>query len=151
MTEPQLAEHVPFPVYLFRFTGRIRPAQHFIGIAFASLIATFGLAVSAMAPTGGGGGALLAIPMFALFIWIVVAVMVQRLRTRAASAVVSRARADRICRDPDGPDVRRDPSRTGLHAAEIKQRASRGLTVLFVMEAGAAICNYKMMGDQIHS
>ena len=83
MIEPgQPHEQIPFPLYLFRFSGRLRPAQYFIGIAaaFASLIAAFGLAASAMAPTGGGGGALLAIPLFALFVWIVVAVMVQRLR-----------------------------------------------------------------------
>jgi len=36
--------------------------------------------VGAMAPTGGGGGAVLAIPLFALFLWILVAVIVQRLR-----------------------------------------------------------------------
>lgn len=75
-------EQVPFPLYLFRFSGRLRPAQYFIGIgfAFASLIAAFGPGASAMAPTGGGGGALLAIPMFFLFIWIIVVAMVQRLR-----------------------------------------------------------------------
>ena len=83
MNEPgQPQEPTPFPLYLFRFSGRLRPAQYFIGIAtaFASLIAAFGLAASAMAPTGGGGGAVLAIPLFILFVWIVVAVMVQRLR-----------------------------------------------------------------------
>ena len=59
----------PFPAYLFRFTGRIGPAQYFIGlaVAIAALVAAFGFAASVMAPTGGGGGVFLAIPLFALF------------------------------------------------------------------------------------
>ena len=75
-------EQAPFPLYLLRFSGKLRPAQYFtgIGFAFASLIAAFGLAASAMAPTGGGGTALLAIPMFFLFVWIIIVAMVQRLR-----------------------------------------------------------------------
>ena len=83
MNDPgQPQEPTPFPLYLFRFSGRLRPAPYFVGIAtaFASLIAAFGLAASAMAPTGGGGGAVLAIPLFALFVWILVACMLQRLR-----------------------------------------------------------------------
>jgi uncharacterized membrane protein YhaH (DUF805 family) len=83
MNDPgQPPESTPFPLYLFRFSGRLRPAQYFVGIAcaFGSLIAAFGLAASAMAPTGGGGGAAFAIPLFALFVWILVAVMLQRLR-----------------------------------------------------------------------
>lgn len=80
-----------FPLYLLRISGRLRPAQYFIGIGFASavLIAAFGLAASAMAPTGGGGGALLAIPMFFLFIWILVAAMVQRLRDAGKPAALA--------------------------------------------------------------
>ena len=72
----------PFPAYLFGFSGRIGPAQYFIGLAVAivSLVAAFGFAASVMAPTGGSGGAILAIPLFVLFLWILVAVMVQRLR-----------------------------------------------------------------------
>ena len=83
MTEPgRTDQETPFPLYLFRISGRLRPAQYFISlaVAFASLIAAFGLAASAMASTGGGGGALLAIPMFVLFVWIIVAAIVQRLR-----------------------------------------------------------------------
>ena len=74
--------HTPFPTYLFGFTGRIGPAQYFIGlaVAIASLVAAIGFAASVMASTGGGGGAILAIPLFALFLWIVLAAMVQRLR-----------------------------------------------------------------------
>jgi uncharacterized membrane protein YhaH (DUF805 family) len=74
--------HTPFPTYLFGFSGRIGPAQYFIGlvIAIAVLLAAFVLAAGAMAPTGGGGGAMLAIPLFVLFLWILVAAMVQRLR-----------------------------------------------------------------------
>ena len=94
MIEPATPDgQVSFPLYLFRFSGRLRPAQYFVGIAvaFASLIAAFAFAASVMAPTGGGGGAFLAIPMFGLFVWIVAAVMVQRLRDagrRPALAVV---------------------------------------------------------------
>ena len=84
MNDPdQPPESTPFPLYLFRFSGRLRPVQYFvgIGIAFATLIAAFGLAATAMAPTGGSAAsALLAIPMFILFVWILVAVMMQRLR-----------------------------------------------------------------------
>jgi uncharacterized membrane protein YhaH (DUF805 family) len=83
MTETGTANNrTPFPAYLFGFTGRIGPAQYFIGraVAIAALVAAFCFAASAMAPTGGGGGPLLAIPLFALFFWIVLAVMVQRLR-----------------------------------------------------------------------
>lgn len=82
MTEPVRPDQNPFPFYLFRITGRLRPAQYFIAIAvaFATLIAAFVLAAGAMAPTGGGGGAVLAIPMFFLFVWIIVAAIVQRLR-----------------------------------------------------------------------
>lgn len=82
MTEPGRPDENPFPLYLFRITGRIRPAQFFIaiGVAFATLIATFVLVGAAMAPTGGGGGAVLAIPMFFLFLWMIVAAIVQRLR-----------------------------------------------------------------------
>ena len=79
----QPPEPTPFPLYLFRCSGRLRPAPYFVGIAtaFGSLIAAFGLAANAMAPTGGGGGgAVLAIPLFALFVWILVACMLQRLR-----------------------------------------------------------------------
>jgi len=83
MTEGGTAnDRTPFPAYLFGFSGRIGPAQYFIGlaVAIAVLLAAFVLAAGAMAPTGGGGGAVLAIPLFALFLWILVAVMVQRLR-----------------------------------------------------------------------
>jgi uncharacterized membrane protein YhaH (DUF805 family) len=92
MNDPgQLPESTPFPLYLFRFAGRLRPAQYFVGIAtaFASLIAAFGLAASAMAPTGGGGGAVFAIPLFALFVWILVAVMLQRLRDAGRSPALA--------------------------------------------------------------
>ena len=94
MNEPgQPPESTPFPLYLFRFSGRLRPGQYFVGIAcaFGSLIAAFGLAASAMAPTGGGGagGALLAIPMFVLFVWILVAVMMQRLRDTGRSGALA--------------------------------------------------------------
>ena len=73
--------HTPFPAYLFGFTGRIGPAQYFIGlaVAIAALVAASGFAASVMSPTGGGSP-FLAIPLFALFLWILVAVMVQRLR-----------------------------------------------------------------------
>ena len=82
MNEPGRTDETPFLLQLFRFTGRLRPAQYFVGlgIAFAALIAAIGLAASTMAPTGGGGGAVLAIPMFILFLWIIVAAIVQRLR-----------------------------------------------------------------------
>ena len=72
----------PFPAYLFGFTGRIGPAQYSSasGSRSRSLVAAFGFAASVMAPTGGGGSVFLAIPLFALFLWILVAVMVQRLR-----------------------------------------------------------------------
>ena len=83
MTEGGTAnDRTPFPAYLFGISGRIGPAQYFIGlaVAIAVLLAAFVLAAGAMAPTGGGGGAVLAIPLFALFLWILVAVMVQRLR-----------------------------------------------------------------------
>ena len=81
MTEPARPDENPFPLYLFRISGRIRPVQYFIAIAvaFATLLATFVLVAGAMAPTGGGGGAVLAIPMFFLFVWIIVAAIVQRL------------------------------------------------------------------------
>ena len=75
-------KHTPFPAYLFGFTGRIGPAQYFIGlaVAIASLVAALGFAASVMASTGGGGGAILAIPLFGLFLWSVLAALVQRLR-----------------------------------------------------------------------
>ena len=75
-------EPIPFPISLFRIGGRIRPIQYFIaiGIAFAALIAAFGFSASVMSPTGGGGGAFLAIPMFFLFVWVIAAAIVQRLR-----------------------------------------------------------------------
>ena len=75
-------DETPFPLYLFRISGRLRPVQYFIWIAaaFATLIAAFALAASAMNPTGGGGAAVLAIPLFFLFVWITVAAIVQRLR-----------------------------------------------------------------------
>ena len=92
MTEPGTDEP-PFPLYLLRITGRLRPAQYFICLAaaFASLIAAFGLAASAMAPTGGGGGAVLAIPTFILFVWIIVVAIVRRLRDAGRSAAWSLA------------------------------------------------------------
>ena len=83
MTEPGLPDgKALFPFSLFRFSGRLRPAQYFICIviAFASLVAAFGLAASAMAPTGGSGGAVFAIPLFIVFVWLIVAAIVQRLR-----------------------------------------------------------------------
>jgi uncharacterized membrane protein YhaH (DUF805 family) len=92
MNDPgQPQEQTPFPLYLFRFSGRLRPAQYFIGIttAFGSLMAAFGLAASVMAPTGGGGGAVLAIPLFGLFVWILVAVMLQRLRDAGRSPALA--------------------------------------------------------------
>ena len=49
-------------------------------MALLVLIAAFGLASSAMSSTGGGGSAILAIPLFFLFLWIIVAAIVQRLR-----------------------------------------------------------------------
>jgi uncharacterized membrane protein YhaH (DUF805 family) len=90
MTEPDNSNgQLPFPLYLFRFTGRIRPAQYFVGIAvaIASLVAAFGFAASAGG--GHGGGALLAIPLFALFVWIIAAVMVQRLRDAGRSPALA--------------------------------------------------------------
>jgi uncharacterized membrane protein YhaH (DUF805 family) len=83
MIEPATPDEQPaFPLGLFRLGGRIRPGQYFISIslAFAVLIAAFGLASSAMSSTGGGGSAILAIPLFFLFLWIIVAAIVQRLR-----------------------------------------------------------------------
>lgn len=94
MTEPGRTEQeVPFPLYLFRFTGRLRPGQYFVclALAFASLIAAFGFAASAMAATGGGGAAWLAIPMFVLFVWILVTAIVQRLRDAGRHAAWSLA------------------------------------------------------------
>ena len=82
MTETGTAnDRTPFPAYLFGFTGRIGPAQYFIGlgVAIAALVAAFGFAASVMSSTGGGSP-VLAIPLFAVFLWILVAVMVQRLR-----------------------------------------------------------------------
>ena len=72
----------PFPLFLIVFIGRIGPARYFAGIAVAImvLLAAFGLAAGAMAPTGAGRSAWLAIPLFALFVWIVMAVTAQRLR-----------------------------------------------------------------------
>ena len=74
-------DRTPFPAYLFGFSGRIGPAQYFIGlgVAIVALVAAFGFAASVMSSTGGGSP-VLAIPLFVLFLWILVAVMVQRLR-----------------------------------------------------------------------
>lgn len=83
MTETSTTnDRTPFPFYLFGFAGRIGLAQYFIGlaVAIAVLLAAFALVGSAMASTGGGGGAVLAIPLFIVFLWIVLAVMIQRLR-----------------------------------------------------------------------
>ena len=92
MTEPgPTDQETPFPLYLFRFTGRLRPAQYFccVAAAFAALIAAFALGASAMAPTGGGGAAVLAIPLLIVFVWIMSAAIVQRLRDAGRSATWS--------------------------------------------------------------
>ncbi len=75
-------QQTPFPLFLIVFIGRIGPARYFAGLAIAlvTLLAAIGFAAGAMASTGASSTVWLAIPLFALFVWIVVAVMVQRLR-----------------------------------------------------------------------
>ena len=66
---------------LFGFKGRIGRRRFAIGLlcAFATLVLAMMLAASAMNPTGGGAP-LLAIPLLALFSWMLLALSVQRLR-----------------------------------------------------------------------
>jgi len=92
MTET--ANHqTPFPLFLIVFIGRIGPARYFAGIAVAmvALFAAFGFAAGAMAPTGAGPGTWLAIPLFGLFVWTVVAVTAQRLRDAGKPAALALA------------------------------------------------------------
>ena len=80
--EPQ-TERPPFVVSLFSFKGRIGPGQYWIaiGCAFLCIIAAMAFAAALMSPTGSGaGGAILAVPLFLMFVWIIAAAMAQRLR-----------------------------------------------------------------------
>lgn len=73
----------PFLARLFGFRGRIGPRAYWIaiGCAFLCLVAAMAFAAALMSPTGAGaGGAILAIPLLVLFVWIMAAAMAQRLR-----------------------------------------------------------------------
>jgi len=67
---------------LFSFRGRIARGRYWIGVtaAIGLGLLTLGLASTAMNPTGGGGAAILAIPLLLLFVWIFLAVATKRMR-----------------------------------------------------------------------
>jgi len=67
---------------LFSFRGRIGRARYWAGFAAVIIIAFLNLMLLAQAnnPTGAGPGVLLALPLFILFLWIHLAVIVKRLR-----------------------------------------------------------------------
>jgi uncharacterized membrane protein YhaH (DUF805 family) len=95
MNESRAAHRrTPFPACLFSLTGRIGPGWYFVGlvVALAALLGALACVVSASRPTGSGDGPLLlGFPLLALFAWIVIAAMVQRLRDagrRPALAIV---------------------------------------------------------------
>jgi uncharacterized membrane protein YhaH (DUF805 family) len=76
------SEARPFIVALFSVTGRIGPKHYWLNLlcafaVFAALVGAMGLA---MDPRGSSDGAILALPLLGLFVWIVMAAMIQRLR-----------------------------------------------------------------------
>ena len=81
MSEAEPANEVP-TASVFGFKGRIGPIRYWAHVAGALvvLIATVMFAATAMDPRGGGSAALLALPLFAVFVWVLAAAMAQRLR-----------------------------------------------------------------------
>jgi uncharacterized membrane protein YhaH (DUF805 family) len=72
----------PFIIALFSVMGRIGPGRYWLNIlcAFVFFVMLIGVMASAMDPRGGSGSAVLVLPLLGVFVWIVMAAMVQRLR-----------------------------------------------------------------------
>jgi uncharacterized membrane protein YhaH (DUF805 family) len=81
MSEADRSEKTGFVTALLGFTGRISRGQYFGGLAVAmlTLLCATMFAAGAMNPTGGGAP-ILALPLLAIFLWMIVALMIQRLR-----------------------------------------------------------------------
>jgi uncharacterized membrane protein YhaH (DUF805 family) len=67
---------------LFGLRGRIGRGRYWVGIAVVTglLFLTMLFVGMAMNPTGGGGGVLIAVPVFFLALWVHAAVTIKRLR-----------------------------------------------------------------------
>jgi uncharacterized membrane protein YhaH (DUF805 family) len=72
----------PFIVTLFTVTGRIGPGRYWLALAcaLAALVLMLVLLTAAMNPRGSGDPAFLILILLALFAWIILAAMTQRLR-----------------------------------------------------------------------